>query len=213
MLKVMEPIERWVIFRSNQGTDAHLTKLQSLDKAQPYSSVIAKGTVSSMPRVIPGRHVIFSVKDETAQIDCAAYEPTGSLRKIARELMIGDQIEVYGAVRKPTANKPLTVNLEKIKILKMTNKTQRQNPICPNCGKRLKSMGKNQGLRCSKCGKRYVDKKKIEISQERTLKTGLYITSTRSQRHLMKPTRRYGQEKHEPETIKLIDKWASISPT
>jgi tRNA(Ile2)-agmatinylcytidine synthase len=84
-----------VIFRSNQGTDAHLTRVNALSNLMPYSSVITKGIVSQNPRVIPLRHVIFSIKDDTAEVDCAAYEPTGNLRKIARELSIGDQVEVY----------------------------------------------------------------------------------------------------------------------
>ena len=65
------------------------------------------------------RHVIFSIKDDSAEVDCAAYEPTGDLRKIARELTVGDCVEVYGAVHKATASKPLTINLEKINILKL----------------------------------------------------------------------------------------------
>ena len=86
----MEPVERWVIFRSNQGTDAHLKPVEALSKLEPYSSVIAKGTVSQNPRIVPVRHVIFSIKDDSAEVDCAAYEPTGDLRKIARELIVGD---------------------------------------------------------------------------------------------------------------------------
>jgi len=209
LVKPLESVERWVIFRSNQGTDAHLTPAQSLGSLEPYSSVIAKGTVSKNPRVVPLRHVIFSIKDETAEVDCAAYEPTGDLRKIARELIVGDEIEVYGAVHKATANKPVTINLEKISIKSLAKKTVSENPLCPNCNKRLKSMGKNQGLRCEKCGSKYSELKKTESVMPRALKVGLYVTSTRSQRHLTKPLRRYGLEKacreHEP----MIDGWHS----
>jgi tRNA(Ile2)-agmatinylcytidine synthase len=139
--------------------------------------------------------VIFAIKDETAEVACAAYEPTSALRKVARNLIIGDCIEVYGAVRKPTKDKPLTVNLEKINILQLAPKTIHQNPKCQKCGKSLKSMGKNQGFRCEKCGTRFSNLSKIEVPVERELKTGLYVTSTRSQRHLTKPLRRYGLEK------------------
>ena len=130
---------------------------------------------------------------------------------MARELVVGDEIEVYGAIRKPHAGKPLTVNLEKINILQLTPKTQTQNPKCPNCGKRLKSMGKNQGLRCEKCKTKFKDLKKQEVAQERTLKTGLYVTSTRSQRHLTKPLRRYGLEKHGEPAVKLVEGWHSAA--
>jgi len=210
LVKSLEPVERWVVFRSNQGTDAHLQRMDTLDAIEPYSSVIVKGTVSLAPRIVPLRHVIFSIKDDSTQVDCAAYEPTGDLRKIARELQVGDTVEVYGAVHKATATKPLTINLEKITILSLIKKTLAENPICPNCSKRLKSMGKNQGFRCEKCGSKYVDLKKKQTVVPRAIKPGLYVTSTRSQRHLTKPLRRYGQEKNCRSNEPMIDEWHSL---
>ncbi|MCW4009109.1 MAG: tRNA(Ile)(2)-agmatinylcytidine synthase [Candidatus Bathyarchaeota archaeon] len=209
LVKPLEPVERWVIFRSNQGTDMHLSHIKTLSEAQPYSSIVAKATVSRQPEIVPVRHVIFAVKDQTAEVDCAAFEPTGELRKIARQLVVGDEIQVYGAARKPHADKPLTVNLEKINVLKLAEQTQKQNPVCPNCGRRLKSMGKNQGFRCEKCKTKFKDLQKTAVAQERSLKTGLYVTSTRSQRHLTKPLRRYGLEKHGKPTEKLVAEWHS----
>ena len=209
MVNPLEVVERWVIFRSNQGTDAHLKPAEALSKIEPYSSVIVKGVVAQNPRMVPLRHVIFSIKDDSAEVDCAAYEPTGSLRKIARELIVGDSVEVYGAVHKPTRGKPLTINLEKINILNLAAKTVLENPLCPQCGKRLKSMGKNQGFRCEKCGAEYGDLTKKESAQHRTLNTGLYVTSTRSQRHLTKPLRRYGLEKQYYEPKQMIEGWHS----
>ena len=207
MVKPLEPVERWVIFRTNQGTDAHLKQVSALNQIKPYNSVIAKGVVSRSPRIIPLRHVIFSIKDESGEADCAAYEPTGDLRKVARELIIGDSVEVCGAVRKPSATRPLTINLEKIKILKFAQKTVRQNPVCPTCGKRLESMGKGKGFRCKKCGARFSDAEKMQVAVARELKAGLYVTSTRSQRHLTKPLRRYGLEKRHAEVKSMIDDW------
>jgi tRNA(Ile2)-agmatinylcytidine synthase len=209
MVKPLEPVERWVIFRSNQGTNMHLTPIKTLSEAQPYSSIVAKGTVSRNPEIVPVRHVIFVIKDQTGQVDCAAYEPTGALRKIARELVVGDEIEVVGAVRKPHGDKPLTINLEKIHVFRLAKRLQEQNPTCPTCHKRLKSMGKNQGFRCEKCKTRFQNAQKIEVAQERNLKTGLYVTSTRSQRHLTKPLRRYGLEKHGEPVSELIGEWHS----
>jgi tRNA(Ile2)-agmatinylcytidine synthase len=209
LVKPLEPVERWVIFRSNQGTDAHLTPVEALGKIEPYSSVIANGVVSKNPRLIPVRHVIFSIKDDSAEVDCAAYEPTGSLRKIARELVVGDSIEVYGAVRKVAKTKSLTINLEKINILSLKPKTRTENPICPNCKKRLKSMGKSQGYRCERCGGKFPDLEKTQQIVPRALKAGLYVTATRSQRHLTKPLRRYGQEKTGSLKEALIEGWHS----
>jgi tRNA(Ile2)-agmatinylcytidine synthase len=153
--------------------------------------------------------VVFSIKDQTAEVDCAAYEPTGALRKIARELTVGDEIEVFGAVRKPCSGKPLTLNLEKLNVLRLVAKKLAQNPACPDCGKRLKSMGKNQGLRCEKCKVRFRSLKKLEVVRERTLTVGLHVTSTRSQRHLTKPLRRYGIEKRVGTPVGPIAQWHS----
>ena len=207
IVKPLEPVERWVIFRSNQGTDAHLIPAKSLGSLEPYSSVIVKGVVSQNPRLVPLRHIIFSIKDNTAEVDCAAYEPTGDLRKIARQLLIGDCVEVNGAVHKAISTKPLTINLEKIKALNLTTKIHLENPLCPKCGKRLKSMGKNQGFRCEKCRNKYRETKKTETNLARTLRPGLYVTSTRSQRHLTKPLRRYGQEKQNASSCQMIGEW------
>jgi len=207
MVKPLEPVERWVIFRTNQGTDIHLKRVKQLRQIEPYNPVAAKGTVATKPKIIPRRHVIFSIKDESAQVDCAAYEPTGSLRKIARKLIVEDYIEVYGGVRAPSQNLSLTINLEKIRILRLAPKIAYQNPVCPKCRKRLKSMGRNKGFRCEKCGSRYTELGKIEVKINREIRKGLYITSPRSQRHLTKPFRRYGLEKHSVPVKGLIEGW------
>jgi tRNA(Ile2)-agmatinylcytidine synthase len=208
IVKPLEPIERWVIFRTNQGTDAHLTSNRKLNNIRPYESVITRGTVASSPRDIPLRHVIFSIKDETSEVDCAAYEPTGNLHKVARELIPGDYLELYGAARKKESRQ-LTINLEKIRPLKLARNITYRNPSCRDCGKRLKSMGKNQGFKCPKCGRKYADASKTEIEIRRKLRRNvLYVTSTRSQRHLTKPLSRYGLEKR-GDPPRMIEGWHS----
>lgn len=209
LVNPLEQVERWLIFRSNQGTDAHLKQAVTLNQIEPYQSVVAKGKVTRSPKLIPLRHVIFSISDESEEVDCAAYEPTGALRKAARRLTLGDSIEVYGAVRKPSAGKRLTINLEKINVLVLAPKTLLQNPMCPKCGKRLESMGREKGFRCKKCGTRFNYTRKVSASVERDIQTGLYVTSTRSQRHLTKPLRRYGLEKHGTQTEGMIENWHS----
>ena len=209
LVKPLEPVGRWLVFRSNQGTDAHLKRVTALSQVVPYSSVVAEGIVSRDPRIVPLRHVVFTIKDATGEVDCAAYEPTGALRKVARKLMVGDRVEVYGAVRKPSAGRRLTLNLEKINVLSVAPKFVLENPVCSECGKRLESMGKGQGFRCKKCGRRFAEARKVRVAVERELKPGLYVTSTRSQRHLTKPLRRYGLEKHGAEAEAMIENWHS----
>jgi len=195
IIRVHEKTERWIIFRTNHGTDAHLKSVQRLDQIEPYRPTIAHGAVSAPPRLIPGRHIVFTIEDETGQIDCAAYEPTGSFRNIIRQLIQGDLVEVYGGVRPAASNHPRTINLEKIKILKLAPQIIHQNPLCLKCKKRMKSMGTAKGFRCDKCGARFPEAKKIPLAVPRNLKEGLYIPPLRAHRHLTKPGSRYGKER------------------
>src|SRR4030067_2172014 len=82
MVNSLEPVERWVIFRTNQGTDAHLSRASTLNELKPYRSVIARGVVSRNQQVVPVRHVIFSIKDSKSEVDCAAYERTAALAEV-----------------------------------------------------------------------------------------------------------------------------------
>lgn len=206
LVQSIEPVERWVVFRTNHGTDAHLKKVKSISNIQPYHPVVVTGTVASMPKLVPRRHRIFTVMDDTGKIDCAAYEPTGTLRKTVRQLVPKDLVEVYGGVKPVTSEHFLTVNLEKLHILKLAPKLIAHNPECLRCGKRMSSMGRGQGFKCKKCGYRTLDAKKTIIKVERDIKEGLFITSPRSQRHLTKPMKRYGKEKNrKPE--KMVPCW------
>jgi tRNA(Ile2)-agmatinylcytidine synthase len=207
IVKPLEPVERWVIFRTNHGTDAHLKRVKKLCEIKPYHPVIAKGVVAANPKTVPRKHIIFQIKDESACVDCAAYEPTGNLRKVASQLVAGDSVEVYGGVRPPSGNCPSTINLEKLRLLRLAPKMVYQNPVCPHCGKRLKSMGKGKGFRCEKCHLRYPNLEKVAVKVKREVRKGLYITSPRSQRHLTKPLGRYGMEKHHTSVGKLIEGW------
>lgn len=205
LVKPLEPVERYVLYRTNQGTDAHLRKVESIRNIKEYESVIVSGIVSSLPKVVPRRHRIFSLEDQTVSVDCAAYEPTGTLPKIASELIVGDQLEVHGAARS-SQDHPLTINLEKIRIIKLAIELAWRNPTCLKCGKRMKSLGKRQGFKCARCGFQSSKLRKKMLIENRNLTEGLFITSPRSQRHLTKPLCRYGKEKAE-KTLTMLDDW------
>jgi tRNA(Ile2)-agmatinylcytidine synthase len=206
MLKFYEEVERWVIFRTNQGTDMHLREVNFISEVSPYQPVIVTGEVATQPNTIPGGHVIFKIKDESGEVECAAYEPTGKFRNIIRKLTPGDLVEVAGGVRPSTKNHGETINVEKIRILRLIEKNIYLNPLCEKCEKRMKSLGRNQGFKCEKCGFKTSKKEKIKIKVERELKEGLYMPPPRAHRHLTKPESRYGREKH-GELFKLIEKW------
>jgi len=179
-----EKVDCWLLFESNQGTDEHLRK-KSISSVKPYDSVIVEGIVNSLPHTIKGGHVIFNIKDETGSIDCAAYEPTKQFRNIIRKLVVGDVLEAHGGVRE----QPHTVNLEKIKIIELKKvKEKVENPVCPDCGKHMKSKGKDQGYKCIICGRK--SNKPIVKEINRNLKTGFYEVPVCARRHLSKPLKR-----------------------
>lgn len=207
MVTVDEDVERWVIFRTNQGTDAHLRTIDGIERIRPYRPVIVVGSLVEEPHMIPGRHVIFTLGDNVGRIDCAAYEPTGKFRNLIKELTIGDLVEVYGGVRPASPRNPMTVNLEKIRVLNLVPKTSLSNPLCKVCGGRMESMGRSQGFRCKKCGNRERLAKKTVAQVQRSISEGLYLPPPRAHRHLTKPLSRYGLEKAAHTNIVPKDFW------
>ncbi|UCH58026.1 MAG: DUF1743 domain-containing protein [Candidatus Bathyarchaeota archaeon] len=202
-----ESIERWTIFRTNQGTDAHLQIHDCLSELEPYSPATVHGEVVEVPQTIQGGHVVFSLEDDTAVIDCAAYEPSGSFRDTVRSLIPGDEVTVSGGVRGNPVGWRLTLNLEKLEVRELTRDVRLVNPVCPNCEGGMESMGRGKGFRCRRCGFRDGELEKRRIEMERTLTSGLYLPPPRAQRHLTKPLQRYGKEKHGPIERGIVELW------
>ncbi|MGB8217067.1 MAG: tRNA(Ile)(2)-agmatinylcytidine synthase [Candidatus Methanoperedens sp.] len=178
-----EPVERYVVYKTNQNTDMHLMPAK-INEVLDNRSYILNGKVKSAPKIITGGHVIFELeddgKDNRAVIECAAFEPTKGFRRIIRELRPHDEVTVFGSV------KDKTLNIEKININSL-NIHELRNPIC--CGKRMKSMGKNQGYRCEKCGS--VKKEQVLEILQRNISEGFYEVPPCARRHLSKPLIRY----------------------
>ena len=193
MVKPLEPVERWTIFRSNQGTDAHLRHRSNVEGLEPYSPAIVSGEVAKAPRTIKGGHVFFGLSDATGRIDCAAYEPTGSFRDVTRKLILGDSIRAYGGVREEDFRR--TLNLEKMEVLELAEEVRMVNPSCSECSGAMESMGRGKGYRCRRCGHRDPNLEKQPFVVDRGLELGLYIPPAGAQRHLTKPLSRYGKEK------------------
>jgi len=193
MVEPGEPVERWVVFRSNQGTDAHLQRKVRISDLGPYNPAIAQGEVFESPWTIKGGHVFFSLVDGSGGIDCAAYEPTGGFRDVVRGLTPGDGVRVYGGVRDLGGRR--TLNLEKMEVLSLASDVRHVNPSCPSCGGSMESMGREKGFRCRRCGLRDGRLRKLVVEVERQLELGLYVPPQKAQRHLTKPLARYGREK------------------
>ncbi|RXA20818.1 DUF1743 domain-containing protein [Methanosarcina sp. MSH10X1] len=175
-----EPVERFAVYRTNQGTDMHLLSVSSIAYIQDMHSYRLEGVVSGTPRTISGGHVIFPIRDkEGNEIDCAAFEPTKNFRLLIRKLRPGDRVALSGSVSSGT------LNIEKIEVKAIASLYKEENPECPNCGKHMKSSGQVQGFRCKKCGTHAASKLTCEV--KRDLTTGLYEVPPCARRHLAKP--------------------------
>ncbi len=191
LIKIFEPIQTSMIFRTNQHTQVHFPKLFHGDEILPHHSVILRGSVIKKPYDHPGGHVIFTIKSGNTSIDCAAYEPTKRFRKIIRELMKGDEVLVYGGVRPASVKTPITINIEEIQIINLVTIREKITPKCPLCGAPLTSAGKNKGLKCKKCSYSSPTKEFSYKRRSRKIRTGVrYIVPVCAQRHLTKPISR-----------------------
>jgi len=175
-----EPVDRFAVYRTNQGTDMHLLPAANVAEVRDMHSYRLEGTVSAVPKTICGGHVFFPIKDESGgQIDCAAFEPTKNFRELVRKLIPGDRVILSGSVT------TMTLNIEKIEIKKLVPLYIEENPLCPECKKHMKSVGQGQGFRCKKCGTQASSKIRYEV--ERNIETGLYEVPPCARRHLAKP--------------------------
>jgi tRNA(Ile2)-agmatinylcytidine synthase len=213
-LQPEEKLDGYMVFRSNQGTNMHLQNELNLSEIKAYTAGYLHCKIITKPRTIQGGHVLFEVEDFKCSISQAAvYEPTG-LMKIASRLEIGDVIEIGCGVRKETSRHPKTLNIEYISVLKLVETYDLYNPLCKSCKKRMKSEGRNKGFQCDRCQYKDSNAKKICVPQNRNIKTGLYIPTPKSHRHLTKPIHRYGMEKQLSSfnsELKLFSRWFSSS--
>ena len=178
IIKPLEEIETTQIFVTNHGTDAHLRK-KKIKELKPYDCAIIEGTVIDEPVMMRGGHVFFSVKDSTGVVGCAAYKQTGKFREAIMKLVPGDRIQAHGGVSKY----PDTLNLEKIRVLRLAKVFEKVVPVC--CNKNMKSAGKGKGYKCKKCGRR--ERKMGEREVERLIEQGYYESTAGARRHLAKP--------------------------
>ena len=176
-----EKIADFQIFKTNQHTDMHIQSVACIADMKQYSCYKIRGEVKEKPHVIEGGHMFFTLFDESAEIECAAYEPTKSFRKTVSKLSAGDVVELYGGIGREN-----TFNIEKFQVLEL-NDVVYKNPVC-QCGKRMTSAGRNKGFKCKHCGKTIKSDEKVKEHVERDLIDGkFYETPVSARRHLAKP--------------------------
>ncbi|MCD6084364.1 MAG: DUF1743 domain-containing protein [Desulfurococcales archaeon] len=196
-IRFCESVEGWMIFRTNQGTDAHLI-CRDLSSFRYLQTGCTKAVVDLKPRILPGGDVIFRVKDpinhgQKNSVWVAVFKETG-LTGVARELVEGDEAYVCGSVRYWIGLGPV-LHLEKLVLTKLAQIKVVRNPRCPRCGARMKSSGRNKGWKCIKCGFRTREAEKDVQYIKRELRRRTYIPKDSAVKHLTKPAARYGRER------------------
>lgn len=191
MLKT-EPVERSIIFRTNQGTDMHLL-CGAIADARDDRSYVLKGRVTEVAHAIEGGHVFFSIGDGRATIKCAAFEPTKGFRSIVKSLIPGDEVRVFGSV------KDRTVNLEKLEIIRLAEDVRMVTPVCPSCGRHMESAGAGQGYRCRGCKTKAPGM--VEEKRGRTVEKGLYEVPPSARRHLAR------------QIVRIEQPWCTMHPS
>lgn len=192
IIKTCEPITAWTIFRTNQGTDVHAID-RCINDLRIYHTARIKVRISSKPISIPGGHIIIKGSDATSTIDMIFFRPS-RLTSIAQKLIIGDEVVVQGHV-KPWRD-GLCFHVEKLVVTKLSRQYTCRSPRCPICKKRMIKKGFGKGYECSLCGYKSLTPTLECIKVKRDLSIGIYLPLPAEQKHLIKPLKRYGKEKH-----------------
>ena len=145
-----EPVDRWVVFRTNQGTGDHLVP-RAIRELRPFDAARLRGRIDGTPIRLPGGHVRFPLRGpDGATIDCLAFEPTKTLPRIVSTLVRGDRVELWGGRGADAA-----FRLEGVRLLALAPSSgPPRPPRCPGCGSRTRSLGRGRGFRCAACRRR-----------------------------------------------------------
>jgi len=175
-----EPVDRWVLFRTNQGTGDHLVPRLAREVA-PYESGRITGAVAEPPRTLRGGHTLLRLEDaEGALLDAIAFEPTKTLPRVVQRLAPGDRVEVWGS----RASDPV-LKMEGLRVLSVAQRwTEGSPPPCPTCGHATRSMGRVRGFRCSRCGRRLPPETAGRVRKPVLIVPGTYHPTPSARRHL-----------------------------
>ncbi len=166
------------VYRTNQGTDAHLIagEIGSLLEGRSY---IVRGSVAGQPVTGHGGHVSVLIGNGRETLRCMAYEPTKGFRSTIRQLIPGDVVVAAGSY------KGGSLNLEKIRIEALAEHVEARPPVCEACNSRMTSAGKGKGYKCRSCSARAPEAERRIIP--RSIAAGWYEVPPTARRHLSKP--------------------------
>lgn len=155
-----ESIKGSLVFKTNQATGDHLN--------EPIEAVVRSKSI------LKNGHVVLDTSEGT----WIAFRQSGNIALLSQWVMKGDTLIGNGLL-----DAKRTLHLELLKVVNAISEQKR--PLCIRCHKSMKSMGRNQGLRCKKCN---ITSDKGWVEVERTPPfTDWVQPPPSSRRHLSKP--------------------------
>lgn len=175
-----EPVRRWLLFETNQGSGDHLVR-RRLPEFPRLSAGRSVGWVREPPTVGRGGHATVLVGGRTgAAVRCIAFEPTKTLPRIVASLRPGDRVEVAGG-----RSRDGSVHLERLRILSLVDRWgPAVVPACPSCGRRPRSLGTGRGYRCRGCRRRFPPEHAARRRVDAEFEPGTYHPTLSARRHL-----------------------------
>jgi tRNA(Ile2)-agmatinylcytidine synthase len=119
-LEVGEDVLGYLVYATNQCTDAHLAGELAIPLKAFSAGWLAGAVVSAKTR--QGGHLAIRLRVEESEVDCMVYEPSGDLRRVARLLGPGDEVRISGGVRKASSRHPAVLNAEKLEVVSSSSK-------------------------------------------------------------------------------------------
>ncbi len=177
-------IEGWLLYRTNQCTEIHISKSKNSRTFNPHRSTV---TVLKCTRT-SDRHLACSTD---TWFNVFSYRHLGDITS-RLEKCIGNIVEIWGGLR--IKDEKYYMYIEGFRpISRRLVKTR--NPTCPKCGHTLKSRGRGKGFQCPKCGTILQDVHKIIVQEDHNCNFNYTLPDLSEFRHLMKPIERIGIER------------------
>jgi tRNA(Ile2)-agmatinylcytidine synthase len=175
-----EPVDRWVLFRTNQATGDHLVRRQARE-VLAYTSGRVSGQVADLPHTLRGGHVRVRLVDrEGTVLEVIAFEPTKTLPRIVRHLVPGDRVEVWGS----RGSGPV-LKMEGLRVVSLVPRwTEGSPPECPDCHRPTRSLGTVRGFRCPRCRRRFPPEAARRTRLPFPIRPGEYHPTPSARRHL-----------------------------
>jgi len=177
-----EPVDGWLLWASNQASGDHVTPVPALAEAPALGTVHVEAEVVGRAERRQGGHAFVALRDAGgATFEAVAFEPTHAFRDLLSALLPGDRVEVVGAFAEGL------VKLEKVRVTAPVAHRTKRNPLCPKCGRAMRSKGPSTGFRCSGCKARLPPSALEWTESPRGVDTQWHEPPVMARRHLHRP--------------------------